>query len=175
MKLRFAGALLALGLLSLAAGFGTYRWWQSENHGIGEQRPDFALQGLDGQAHQLSEWDGKLLLVNFWATWCAPCLKEIPLLVQTQQRLAPQGLQILGIAMDQIEPVRAFSARLGINYPVLVGEAEVAGAMDALGDELGALPFSVLISPDGRILSRISGALGEDELEELLGPHVQFR
>ena len=137
-----------------------------------ELRQDLPFQGLDGQIHKLSEWNGKLLLLNFWATWCTPCLKEIPLLVETQARLATRNFQIVGIAMDQAEPVRRYAERLKMNYPIMAGEADVVTAMDALGDTLGALPFSVLISPDGRILERISGDLSREELEALLIEHL---
>lgn len=171
MKPRAALALLAVGLAAMAAGFIAWQKWQANQPA--QIRPDLVLQGIDGQPHRLSEWNGKLLLLNFWATWCAPCLKEIPLLVKTQERLGPQGLQIVGVAMDQPEPVRAFIQRLRMNYPVLVGEGDVANAMDALGDELGALPFSVLIAPDGRILRRVSGDLSEEELDDLLAGNIQ--
>lgn len=163
--------LLGVGLLALAAGTGAYWLWHGAERAQ-ERRPDLALKDLDGRTRQISEWDGKLVLLNFWATWCPPCLKEIPLLVATQARLGSKGLQIVGIAMDQPDPVRAYASRLQINYPILVGEAEVAAAMDALGDELGALPFSVLISPDGKILRRVSGDLDEAELQELLSGNL---
>lgn len=174
MNIRGVLALLILGLVSSAAGYGAYRWWQAAHAPMvtAELRPDLPFQGLDGQIHKLSEWNGKLLLLNFWATWCTPCLKEIPLLVETQARLATRNFQIVGIAMDQAEPVRRYAERLKMNYPIMAGEADVVTAMDALGDTLGALPFSVLISPDGRILERISGDLSREELEALLIEHL---
>ena len=173
MKSRQALALLTLCLVSVAGGFGAYRWWQTRQAQAPsvEIRPDLQFQGLDGRAHKLSEWNGKLLLLNFWATWCTPCLKEIPLLVETQTRYAANSLQIVGIAMDQVDLVRQFSERLKMNYPVLVGDAEVMTAMDALGDQLGAFPFSVLISPDGQILERISGGLSREEIDRLIASH----
>lgn len=158
-------AVLVLCLASAAAGFGAWRWWQVQRQAERAQlRPDLEFRDLDGRPHQLSEWDGKLLLLNFWATWCTPCLKEIPLLVQAQREYGPRGLQIVGLALDQRAPVEAFRTRLGINYPIMLGEMDIIAAMDALGDELGAFPFSVLIAPDGRILERASGDLSRDEL-----------
>lgn len=163
-------AALAIGVLcvvSAAAGFGAFRWWQARTvaEAPAELRPDLEFRDLDGQPHRLSEWDGKLLLLNFWATWCTPCLKEIPLLVQAQAQYGPRGLQIVGLAMDQAEPVRRFQQRLAINYPLMLGEADIILAMDQLGDQLGAFPFSVLIAPDGRILDRASGDLDHEELQ----------
>lgn len=158
-------AVLALCFLSAAAGFGAWRWWQVQQAAERAQvRPDLEFRDLDGRPHRLSEWDGKLVLLNFWATWCTPCLKEIPLLVQAQREFGPRGLQIVGLAMDQRAPVEAFRTRLGINYPIMLGEIDIINAMDALGDELGAFPFSVLIAPDGRILERASGDLNREEL-----------
>lgn len=167
-------ALLALCAVSAAAGFGAYRWWQARAPATAaiEVRPDLEFRDLDGRTHKLSEWSGKLLLVNFWATWCAPCLKEIPLLVEAQTQHAARGLQIVGIAMDQAEPVREFRDRFKINYPVMVGEAEIASAMDRLGDQLGAFPFSVLIAPDGTIIARASGDLSRDELQAWLDANL---
>jgi thiol-disulfide isomerase/thioredoxin len=159
--------------VSAAAGFGAWRWHQLASASrTAEMRPDLEFRDLDGKAHRLSEWSGKLLLLNFWATWCAPCLKEIPLLVEAQRQHGPRGLQIVGIAMDEVEPVRAFIARLHMNYPVMAGQAEIADAMDRLGDRLGAFPFSVLIAPDGRILERVSGDLSPEELKALLDKHL---
>ena len=163
-------AVLALGVAATTAGFFAYRWLaapQAQPQAV-ELRPDLEFGGLDGQRHRLSEWNGKLLLLNFWATWCAPCLKEIPLLVQTQRQLGTRGLQIVGIAMDDVEPVRQFQKQLGINYPVMVGGADIAEAMDRLGDQLGAFPFSVLIAPDGRVIGRQSGGLSPEELKTWL-------
>jgi len=170
---REAVAAVLVCVVAAAAGFGSYRWWQARAGAeAAAVRPDLQFAGLDGQTHRLSEWDGKLVLLNFWATWCTPCLKEIPLLVETQQRHGPRGLQIIGIAMDDAEPVRRFAERLHMNYPILVGQAEIAAAMDQLGDELGAFPFSVLIAPDGRILDRASGDLSREELAAWLDTHL---
>jgi thiol-disulfide isomerase/thioredoxin len=165
-------ALVLVCMVAAAAGFGAYRWWHGRVPAESAMRPDLEFRDLDGQAHRLSEWNGKLLLLNFWATWCTPCLKEIPLLVETQREHGPRGLQIVGIAMDEAAPVRAFAQRLQMNYPTMVGQADIADAMDALGDQLGAFPFSVLIAPDGRILDRRSGDLSREEIDVWLREHL---
>lgn len=159
---------LAVCVVAGAAGFAGYRFLHPREPAALELRPDLEFRDLKGQSHKLSEWNGKLLLVNFWATWCAPCLKEIPMLVEAQLRNGARGLQVVGVAMDEVQPVTEMSQRLQINYPVMAGGPEVGQAMDALGEELGALPFSVLISPDGHILHRVSGALSSEELRAWL-------
>ena len=170
---RHAVALALVCVVAAAAGFGAYRMWQARSAAeAAAMRPDLQFRGLDGQSHRLSEWDGKLVLLNFWATWCTPCLKEIPLLVEAQRRHGPRGFQIIGIAMDDAEPVSRFAERLHMNYPIMVGQAEIAAAMDQLGDQLGAFPFSVLIAPDGRILDRASGDLSAEELQVWLDRYL---
>jgi thiol-disulfide isomerase/thioredoxin len=175
MRGRDALALLLVCFVAGAAGFGTWHWWQGREAAKAQAvaRADLAFPDLDGKPHRLDEWRGKLVLLNFWATWCTPCLKEIPLLVETQQQHGPRGLQIVGIAMDDVAPVKAFAERLRINYPILIGQADVAVAMDELGDELGAFPFSVLIAPDGRILDRASGDLSREEIAAWLDEHLK--
>lgn len=166
-------ALVLVCGVAAATGFGAYRVWQArEAAQAAELRPDLEFRDLDGKTHRLSEWDGKLVLLNFWATWCTPCLKEIPLLVQAQKQHGSRGFQIVGIAMDEIEPVRRFADRLGMNYPLMAGQAEIAAAMDQLGDQFGAFPFSVLIAPDGRILERASGDLSAEELNVWLEQYL---
>ncbi|MBI2382683.1 MAG: TlpA family protein disulfide reductase [Gammaproteobacteria bacterium] len=169
MNLRSTAAVALLSLASAAAGFGLYRWWDARTP---ELAPAIQLTDLDGRPRALSEWRDRLLLVNFWATWCAPCLKEIPLLVEAQKEYAARGFQVIGPAMDNPDAVRAGVQRLGIPYPVMAGDAEIAQAMDALGDTLQALPFSVLIGHDGRILLRRSGEFTRAELIELIERHL---
>ena len=168
--------LLAFALLctvSAAAGLGAWYWLQLQRAADAQaQRPDLEFRDLDGRAQKLSQWDGKLVLLNFWATWCAPCLKEIPHLVEMQREYGPRGLQVVGLAIDQRELVTRFAERLRINYPIMLGEAELFGVMDQLGDELGALPFSVLIAPDGRIVERRWGALTREEMVEMISQRL---
>lgn len=175
MTARGTLAVVALCLISAAAGFVAFRQFApapevapAATAAPAATRPDLEFRDLDGRAHKLSEWNGKLLLLNFWATWCAPCIKEIPLLVEAQKTYGARGLQVVGIAMDETAAVREFQARMHMSYPIMIGAAEIVGAMDQLGNELGALPFSVLVAPDGRILARTAGGLERQDLDNWL-------
>lgn len=176
MRHRAIQGLLIVGLCAVAAG-GGYAVYQhlaqptviDEPGGLA---PEISLNDLTGEARKLSEWRGKLVLVNFWATWCAPCLHEIPMLTELQQQYGASGLQIVGPAMDEPETVRNGAPQLGINYPVLVGDSEIVNAMQALGDTLGALPYSVLIAANGEIVFRKHGEFKRDELQQLIEQHL---
>lgn len=162
-----------LAFLAGAAGFAVHRYTSAPD--VPQTRslaPELTLPTLAGGTANLSELRGKLVLVNFWATWCAPCLQEIPLLVEMQSRYATRGLQILGPALDDPEQVRAAQPRLKIQYPILIGDTQVTQAMDALGDTLGALPFSVLIAPDGYVVQRKHGEFEREELIRLIEAHL---
>ena len=127
------------------------------------------LADLDGRAFSLDDYKGKLLIVNFWATWCAPCLHEIPVLVKMQERYGAQGFQLVGPAVDDIEDARRAAPGLKFNYPVAVGTPEaMLDLMTQLGNEQGGLPFSVLIGADGRVLERQLGEYSEVELAALI-------
>lgn len=167
-----AGLALAAG----AAGFLSYRFLLAPGTSTPppgtQMAPELVLPTLDGAPLKLSDLRGKLVLVNFWATWCPPCLKEIPLLVEAHTRYAERGFALLGPAMDDPELVRRALPGLRIQYPVIIGDQAVPQAMDALGDTLGALPFSVLISPDGQVLLRKHGEFEREELMELIEQHL---
>jgi len=136
--------------------------------GLPEHRPDLHLAGLDGQSHALSEWDGHPLLVNFWATWCAPCRREIPLLNTLAREHAKDGLKIVGIAIDFAADVKTFVQRVPIEYPLLTGEEEGLEAARAFGVDSLALPFTVFIDRKGRILTLHLGELHPEQADALL-------
>jgi len=117
--------------------------------------PDFALPTPDGRDLQLSSYRGKVVLLDFWATWCDPCREEIPHFVDLQQKYGERGLQIIGVSMDDsAEPVRPFYLRFHMNYPVVMGTAKTG---ELYGGILG-LPISFLIGRDGRIYTKHIGA-----------------
>jgi peroxiredoxin len=126
--------------------------------------PDFTLESLDGKTMRLSDLRGKAVLLNFWATWCGPCKIEMPWFVELQNQYASQGLQIVGVAMDDAskEDIGKFAKDMGVNYPILIGK-------ESVGDEYGgvpALPESFLISRDGKIVDKIIGLRGKAEIED---------
>ena len=129
--------------------------------------PDISLPDLDGTMHRLTQWKGKPLLINFWATWCEPCRREIPLLKTLHRDRAAEGLQIVGIAVDSRDATREYALSQGIDYPVLVGQQGALEAVNAFGMDT-VLPFSVFVDGQGRILTLKVGELHRDEAELIL-------
>jgi thiol-disulfide isomerase/thioredoxin len=128
------------------------------------EAPDFTLESLDGNSVRLSDLRGKAVLLNFWATWCGPCKIETPWLVELQNQYGSQGLQVIGVAMDDSgkEDIAKFAKDMGVNYPVLLGK-------EAVGDAYGgvpALPESFFIGRDGKIVDKIIGLKGKGEIED---------
>jgi len=128
--------------------------------------PDFTLESLDGTNVRLSDLRGKAVLLNFWATWCGPCKIETPWLVELQKEYGSQGLQVVGIAMDDSgkDDIEKFAKDMGVNYPVLLGK-------EAVGDAYGgvpALPESFFIGRNGKIVDRIIGLKGRGEIEDAI-------
>ena len=138
------------------------------NPAIGMQRPEFAAMDLNGEMRNIKEWDGQVILLNFWATWCPPCLKEIPEFIELQQSYGEQGFQIVGIAIDDEQAVRDYVEKVGMNYPSLVVEGEGVMLAKRYGNGIGALPYTVIINRDGEISNTIRGELSKIRAEELL-------
>jgi peroxiredoxin len=159
----------AIGLVAALAGYGVANWLRPPGD-IPSTATDFALPDLSGQTHSLAAHRGKLLLLNFWATWCPPCRHEIPGFIRLQGRYQAQGLQILGISIDNPEAVARYWQEMQINYPLLLADDSVFELMTAYGNGKGGLPYSVLIRPDGQIAATKLGAYEEKELETLLKP-----
>lgn len=166
-------AKLALaGLLAFAAGAGY--WLQTR----GATTPAVAAEtasvldanfvDLDGKSRTLAAWQGKLVVLNFWATWCPPCLKEMPAFVRLQQRYGAQGVQFIGIALDGRDEVAKFVAEHGIDFPIFAGEEDVARYMQRVGNQIGALPFTVVVDRDGQIRHTHQGEWTEEAAEKVI-------
>ncbi|MBS0432625.1 MAG: redoxin family protein [Proteobacteria bacterium] len=129
---------------------------------------DLVLPDLDGRPQRLSQWRGQRVLLNFWATWCAPCRKEMPELSAAQKK-HPQ-VRIVGVAMDQPQAVREYLKQTPVDYSMLIGIDASPDPSQQFGDNVGALPYSVLIGVDGRVLRSKLGPFDTGELEHWLGP-----
>jgi thiol-disulfide isomerase/thioredoxin len=136
---------------------------------VPDRRPELSLKDLDGRMHTLAEWDGKALIINFWATWCAPCRHEIPLLNAIRSEYAAKGVEIVGIAVDFPDDVRAFTKEFPISYPLLTGEDEGLAAARAFGVETMAFPFSVFTDRAGRVITLHLGELHRLQAQVILG------
>jgi thiol-disulfide isomerase/thioredoxin len=139
---------------------------------VPERLPEVTLPGLDGRERHLSQWHGKPLVVNFWATWCEPCRREMPLLRGLQHEHAADGLQVVGIAIDSAADVRKYAAAQGIDYPLLVGEDGGLAAAKAFGMDT-VLPFSVFADRAGDIVALKVGELRAAEAHLILDRMMQ--
>ncbi len=140
----------------------------STNAAIGLQRPEFAAADLNGDLRNIKEWDGKLIFLNFWATWCPPCKKEIPAFVELQEAYGEQGFQIIGIAIDDQENVAEYAEQMKMNYPSLIVNADGVGLAQRYGNGVGVLPYTVIINRSGEISNTITGELSMIRAKELL-------
>jgi thiol-disulfide isomerase/thioredoxin len=172
--------LVAAGVMAAAAG---YFYRQHGSASVPAEATETAgtplpagvvLTDLDGVTHKLQDWHGKLLMINFWATWCTPCLKEIPLLTKAQTEYASRGLQIIGPAVDDPEEVKkAAKGPLAINYPVMTGTPDaMLGLLNDFGNTAGALPFSVIVAADGTVVHQQLGEFTAEDLKQLVEAHL---
>ncbi len=172
--------LVMIGIGMLAIGFGGYLLQsnlaeksnpaiESANASLatGDNKLQFQLKDVDGVLRQSSEWDGKARLINFWATWCAPCRREIPLLIATQEKFAADNLQVIGIAVDFPDEVAAYAEEAEFNYPILVGQEDAMAVAESSGVEFIGLPFTMVISPAGDLIKTHVGEIVADHIDKI--------
>lgn len=172
-------------LLALAAGAGAYfasRVWLAPEAPLAEapappaapqavipeRRPDIALADRDGKLRRLSEWDGRPQVINFWATWCAPCRREIPMLNELARDPALAEFALIGVAVDFREDVLSFLETTPIEYTVLIGEQDGLDAARAFGVESLGLPFTAFVDRAGRIVTLHVGELHRAQADVIL-------
>lgn len=129
--------------------------------------PSFSLAGLDGRMRDFSEFDGRHRLLNFWATWCAPCRREIPLLKEFQAEQGDDGILIIGIAVDLMDEVQKYAEAAEFNYPILVGEMDAMAVAEQSGLVFHAMPFTMIVTRDGEFLSAHFGELHRPDLNKI--------
>jgi peroxiredoxin len=166
-------AIALVGALALGAGW----YFRNEDRSSVEsvRGADAAmifgvtLPDTAGSQQSIAQWKGKVLVVNFWATWCIPCRDEMPEFVKAQQEFGDRGVQFVGIAIDDVAKVRDFAAELGLNYPALIGGYGAIELSKSLGNRVGALPYTMFIDRTGRINRAHLGPLKPAELRSIVG------
>ena len=151
-----AAAGAVVGALALQSGSGAAELLGAEFH------------DLDGRPRRLLEWKGRVLLCNFWATWCEPCREEIPLLVAAKQKSPESGIEFVGIGIDSAAKIREFAKTYQMNYPTLVADAKAINLLRGLGNRAGALPYTLLLDASGAVTWRHLGPLTEASLRQVL-------
>jgi thiol-disulfide isomerase/thioredoxin len=170
---RYITAALAAVLLLAASGC-TQKAEQADAGKVDQAAagPVFAasFKDLDDKAQPLKQWQGKVLVLNFWAPWCPPCREEIPDFIKLQDKYRERGLIFVGVALDEKIKVQAFVDEMAINYPILLGEMEAVDLAKKLGNRLGGLPFTVVIDRNGGIVTSEVGGVTQARLEQLVLP-----
>ena len=187
-RVMIIGSVLAAG--AFAAGFAVSRWRRAESPTFGDaadesgwnatgdrvlrsssanstdRAADFRFTDQHGEERQLSDWDGKIRVVNFWATWCPPCVHEIPMLVSVQETFRDRGVQLIGVAVDDPDGAFAMAKELGMNYPTMADSRRTIDLLHAYGNRAAALPFTAFVDAQGSIRDRHTGALTLEQTQE---------
>jgi len=125
---------------------------------------------LQEKLQPLAQWKGKVMVINFWATWCPPCIAEIPEFIKIQKQYQQQGVQFVGIAIDQRSKVQTFATEVGMNYPVLLGDLAGIDLARRIGNPSGGLPYTVIVDRTGKIVTTQLGTLSTEKLEGIIKP-----
>ena len=166
-------ALLLTGLAAMAAGLWLYQSVLAPARASAAALATLqsrSFSDLAGSDRTLLDWQGKVRVVNFWATWCEPCREEIPALQRVQAKFAANGLETIGISIDHADKVRQFAKNMAITYPLLLGDASVIDVARALGNRAGGLPYTLVIDAQGKLLASKLGGITEAQLTDILLP-----
>jgi thiol-disulfide isomerase/thioredoxin len=131
---------------------------------------EISLPDMSGKQRNLSEWQGKIRIINFWATWCPPCLEEIPEFVKLQTEYQAKNLQFIGIAIEDKAAVEQYLKDNPVNYPILIGGDEAIKLSHQLGNIVNAVPFSLILNQKGQIVHRQPGELSREKIIEIISP-----
>ena len=170
-----------LAAAAIAAGLGLWAWQANQvEHGPPpepetpspvaqlEQLPELSYPDLEGNTRSTTEWQDKVLVLNFWATWCPPCREETPLFVTLQEEYAAKGVQFVGLAIDDKAAVTDFVDSYGVEYPMLLGDINAMAVSKQLGNRFQGLPFTVIMAPGGQIVIRHAGGIKREQIEPIL-------
>jgi len=166
-----AGLVFGAGVImaqdGTASGEATSRFDPVEGH---VRRPDFTLTDMQGEPRSMNEWDGKVLLVDFWASWCIPCRNEMPYFNELRARYGEQGFEVLGVAADEVEKVEEFLEEVQVDFPIIYGDLfDVMDLSAEYGNSFGGLPFSTFVDRDGNMrYVQKPGEMTYEEAEEVL-------
>jgi len=165
--------ILLVAVAALTAGLMTQRAMRTTGDIVETAKPlDFSFPDASDKMQSLNQWHGKVLVINFWATWCAPCLKEIPEFIKLQAEYQDRGLQFIGVAIEDKQPVLDYLQRIAVNYPVLIAGDAGIGLTQQLGNVIGAVPFTVVVDRNGQLVFRQPGELSADKLLEVVTPLI---
>ena len=164
-------AMIPLALLALAVG----AWLAQSRYAPQAAAPasidelwTLSFPDTHGQPQALSQWRGQVVVLNFWASWCAPCREEMPDFVDLRSKYQPKGVEFVGIAIDNPANVAQFLQQLSVNYPILIGEGAAHALARQLGNPSGALPYTIVIDRNGNVVLKHLGRLPRDTLENTL-------
>ena len=173
--------MVGLAVAGLASGYVFNNWQHDKKLSatavapegssiVSNVRPLFKLKDLEDKVRDIKEWDGKVLMINFWATWCPPCRREMPAFIDLQEKYQDKGFSIIGIALDEKQAIIDFTDPMGMNYPILLAEHEGITLTKAYGNSLGVLPFTVVIDRKGNIIHRQRIELSFEQVEGMIKP-----
>jgi len=183
---KFIIVIISVALLAAVGGYYMQQWWRTggtlvridnsaqntptENSDSKEKRPDFTLLDIKNKSRSISEWDNKVILINFWATWCPPCVREVPTLDKLNTDFKDKGFVVIGIAIDSLDAVVDFVDPLDLKYPILLAEQQGIELSQAYGNRLGILPFSIIVDRQGFIIHQQPGEITYEQVVELIKP-----
>lgn len=182
MKASAAIFSLAVAASAVALGYGIVAHWpthqgrpadqgqaaKTQSSMISQARPDFTMPDLTGTPRHIKEWDGKVLAVNFWATWCEPCKQEIADFNTLQKQYGDKGFQFVGVALDDLDAVQTYLKTSTISYPVLIGEDQAMTVASHYGDDEGVVPYTAFINRKGQIAYIQYGAMSQDLARQVI-------
>jgi thiol-disulfide isomerase/thioredoxin len=164
------GLLIIAAVLALGGGILARGFLSPVEKTSPTSLPDFNFPDVSGNQHNISEWQGKIRVINFWATWCPPCRKEIPEFIALQEQYAAYNLQFIGIAIDDQEPVEEYLASTKINYPILIGGITGIALAHQLGNSIDAVPFTLVVNRQGQIIHQQPGEFSREQIMKIITP-----
>ena len=171
--MKSTGLIIIVALLALSGGMIAKGLLSPVEQTSQMPLPDIYLPDVSGNLHSISEWKGKVLVINFWATWCPPCLKEIPEFMALQEQYADKGLQFIGIAIDDQVSVQEYLVSTKINYPILIAGVTGIALAQHLGNTIDAVPFTIVVNKQGQIIHRHPGEFSSEQIMKIIAPLIK--